>query len=103
LRAALKKASEQQLRKENEGLGTLLGMVNAITEKADTRNWQTIPHSIYYTRVPLPTGENEVKLKTRARGNTEYNQVHNFVFDIQPHQTTFHTFFSLEMAPQYVP
>ncbi len=103
LRAALKKASEQQLRKENEGLGTLLGMVNAITEKADTRNWQTIPHSIYYTRVPLPAGENEVKLKTRARGNTEYNQVHNFVFDIQPHQTTFHTFFSLEMAPQYVP
>ncbi len=103
LRAALKKASEQQLRKENEGLGTLLGMVNAITEKADTRNWQTIPHSIYYTRVPLPAGENEVKLKTRARGNTEYNQVHSFVFDIQPHQTTFHTFFSLEMAPQYVP
>lgn len=102
LRAALKKATEQGMRKENEGLATILGMVNAATEKADTRNWQTIPHSIYYTRIQLPEGVNEVKLKTKAKGNSEYNQVHDFVFDIRKNQTQFHAFFSLEMAPQFV-
>ena len=53
LRAALKKAAEQTLRKKDDRLGAVLGMVNALTEKADTRNWQTLPHSIYYSRIPF--------------------------------------------------
>ena len=58
LRAALKKAAEHSIRKEDERLGALIGLVNAITEKADTRNWQTLPHSIFYSRVPLKEGAN---------------------------------------------
>ena len=104
LRAALKKASEKAVRNENETLGTLLGMVNAATEKADTRNWQTIPHSIYYTRVSLEEGEQDVKLKTKAKGeNAEYSQVLDFKFFIENNQTEFFTFYSLEMAPQFTP
>ena len=56
LRAALKKAAEHSIRKEDDRLGALIGIVNAITEKADTRNWQTLPHSIFYSRVPLKEG-----------------------------------------------
>ncbi len=93
LRAALKKAAEQAVESENEGLGLLVGIVNALTEKADTRNWQTIPHSIYYTRIPLESGRNElqIRLKSRDRGD----QVENFAFDGNRGSTVFHTFQTL--------
>lgn len=93
LRAALKKTTEQSLRKENEGLGALLGVVNAITEKADTRNWQTLPHSIYYTRVPLVEGANVVDFTLKsAQGSQDYH----FTYKATRGQTLFHTFSSLE-------
>lgn len=104
LRAALKKVAEEQLRDENEGLGTALGFFNALTEKADTRNWQTIPHSIYYSRVELPEGKQNVTLKAKSVIGARFNQDHEFVFDIRRGQTVFHSFRSLEIAPQnYVP
>ncbi len=34
-------------------------IAGAATEKADTRNWQTLPATISYTRVPLHEGENK--------------------------------------------
>jgi hypothetical protein len=61
IRAAIKKAAEHSLKKEHEGWGAVLGAVNALSEKADTRNWQTLPHSILYTRVPLHEGTNETQ------------------------------------------
>ena len=53
LRLGLKKATELKLAQENAALGAAATITNALTEKADTRNWQTLPHSIYYQRVPL--------------------------------------------------
>lgn len=99
LRAAMKKATEHSLKKENDALGALLGIVNAITEKADTRNWQTLPHSIYYTRVPFAEGENRIKftLKSSAGDQADYQ----FTYGVAKGQTLFHTFSSLEtmLAP----
>ncbi len=62
LRVALKKAAEYSIRQQNGDLGAVVGIVNALTEKADTRNWQTIPHTISYARVRLPEGVQEVSL-----------------------------------------
>ncbi|HYG20084.1 MAG TPA: hypothetical protein VD816_14200 [Ohtaekwangia sp.] len=97
LRAALKKATEHSVRKEDDRLGAVIGIVNAITEKADTRNWQTLPHSIHYTRVPLNEGTNAVKfvLSARDRNDTAYN----FTYQAVKGQTLFHTFSSLETLP----
>lgn len=98
LRLAIKKAAENELRKEDEGLGTALGILNALTEKTDTRNWQTIPHAIYYTRVPLNEGKQEVNLHLEGA----HRQSHSFNFSIKKNQTTFHSFYSLEsMPPRY--
>ena len=95
LRAALKKASELSLKKENEGLGALIGVVNAMTEKADTRNWQTLPHSIYYARVPLKDGSNQVTFSIAAgKDMVDYN----FTYQARKTQTLFHTFSSLETS-----
>jgi hypothetical protein len=95
LRAALKKATEQSLKKEDPRLGALLGVVNALTEKADTRNWQTLPHSIYYTRVPLKEGANKITFK--LAGNTDKTS-YDFTYQAKRGQTLFHTFSSLETS-----
>ena len=60
LRLALKQAAEHAARKENEGLGAALSILNAATEKADTRNWQTLPAQVFYTRIPLSHDTNIV-------------------------------------------
>jgi uncharacterized protein len=95
LRAALKKAAEHSVRKDNEQLGAVIGALNAITEKADTRNWQTLPHSIYYSRVPLREGANQVNFNIRN------GQPNGYAFNYQAKkgQTLFHTFSSLECRP----
>jgi uncharacterized protein len=93
LRAALKKATEMSIKKEDEGLAALIGVVNALTEKADTRNWQTLPHSIYYARVPLKEGKNDLQFTIAlGRDGADYN----FSYQAEKGQTLFHTFSSLE-------
>jgi len=100
LRAALKKAAEQSLREKDDRLGAVLGLVNALTEKADTRNWQTLPHSIYYSRVPLSEGKNVVKMSMNSDEQQPIN--YSFVYMAKKRQTLFHTFSSLEAkVPHY--
>ena len=99
LRVALKKSAEAAVSHESEGWGAVLGLVNAFTEKADTRNWQTIPHSIYYTRIPLNVGSNQIKLKTQNFTNGG-SATQTFTFDIErPGETVFHSYQSLESRP----
>lgn len=101
VRAALKKVTEYEMRKENKALGSLFGIINAITEKADTRNWQTLPHSIYYTRVPMKLGTNEVTLSLNSQFE-ENPSTQTFTYIINQKGTIFHTFTSLESrSPNY--
>jgi uncharacterized protein len=100
IRVALKKAAEYQVKKEDRTLGSVLGMINAITEKADTRNWQTLPYSIHYARVPLAAGKNVIRL--RLQSNSREATEHQFTYEAKKGQILFHTFSSLESGyPQY--
>ena len=75
----------------------MLNKINTITEKADTRNWQTLPYSISYTRIPLTKGENKISLKTyTTKGNTKTNE---FKFPSEKGKTYFHAFHSIASAP----
>lgn len=67
LRLAWKQVAEEQMRKENENIGALLSVASMVSEKADTRNWQTLPYSISYARIPLKEGDNALKLKTYSQ------------------------------------
>lgn len=69
LRFAIKKASEMALRNENKDAAAILSIANAISEQADTRNWQTLPNMVSYTRIPLNTGENKIIFKAFKNGN----------------------------------
>ena len=78
LRLAVKKAAEiaareaaQAASKDNnsnagEIAGTVVGLTNTITERADLRNWSSLPHSIYYSRLPMEEGQQEVILQTQT-------------------------------------
>lgn len=99
-RVAIKKAAEYALKKENENMGALLGLFNTFSEKADTRNWQTLPHSVYYARVPLPVGETTIRLNLESRSSQPRDQ--SFTYKVTNGQVLYHTFTSLEVAyPNY--
>jgi hypothetical protein len=105
LRLATKRAMEMAVReatakesKENKlDIGDVapaaITLLNAFTEKADTRNWQTLPYSISYTRVKLPEGTHTVSLQTF---NEQQNIIQDFEFNIRKGKTIFYTFQSLE-------
>ncbi len=90
-RLVTKKALESIANNENKNLGTVISIVNALTEKADTRNWQSLPYSIHYARIPLKKGTNDIKLKVNGMNNTE-----DFQFNINEKETIFFTFHQLD-------
>ena len=76
LRTATKQGLRHVASQQNEWIGLAVGIANAMTEKADTRNWQTLPYSISYTRIPLDAEENKIDLKfTGAKANTTQQQI----------------------------
>lgn len=59
-----------------EGLGFGLQLYNLFSEKADTRNWQTLPAEIKYARIPLVKGKNQLSFDLqRSNGPTVNQQV----------------------------
>ncbi len=47
--------------------GLLINVANTITEKADTRNWQSLPAFVSYVRIPLSAGENNVNVTSNGK------------------------------------
>ncbi len=92
MRLATKKALEALADEEDEALGTLVNIVNTVTEKADTRNWQTLPYSISYARVPLNEGLNTIDLETTSYYGTK---MQTFRFDGEKGKTLFHAFHTI--------
>jgi hypothetical protein len=90
LRLATKQLAEQQVRNQNQGLGAALSIVNAISEQADTRNWQLLPYSINYARVSLPPGSHKFVLKTA--GDNAASDTVSFDYNIAKGKTLFGTF-----------
>lgn len=68
LRAAAKTMSQKAVRDVGGvgGLigGTVLNVINVITESADERTWRTLPADISIGRMMLPAGDNEITIKT---------------------------------------
>jgi hypothetical protein len=61
------KKKDQKEKNQREAIALGLQVFNFATEKADTRNWQSLPHTIYYTRVPLQPGANTLSLQLNGR------------------------------------
>ncbi|PWJ40115.1 COG3014 family protein [Sediminitomix flava] len=75
-RTAMKQAAAYKVGQKREGLGTLMSIVGNASESADTRNWQTLPASISYTRVPVSDSDSSfiVRMKN-AEGRNENKKI----------------------------
>lgn len=88
LRLGTKKAMEELAANENENLGTIVSIINAMTEKADTRNWQSLPYSVSYARIPMPAGQNPINLQFSG-SHSAHDQIS---VNIQAGKTSFCTY-----------
>ena len=75
LRVALKQVAAAEVGKDNEGLGAALSVIGSMSESADTRNWQTLPHSIYYSRIQMEAGKHEIKMHLNTVDKTTFEHI----------------------------
>ena len=104
LRVAIKQAAAYKIgeSQDSPALGAALSVVASATESADTRNWQTLPHSIYYSRVVLPVGEQTLNLK--LDGILGVHENHKIEVDVKLGETIIYPFYSLAASdPLAVP
>jgi hypothetical protein len=90
IRLALKKGTEYAADEEDEDLGFMVNVFNTITEQADTRNWQTLPHAIHYAKVPVEPGEQTVQLVLTKPDGGE--QTYDFTYNLAPGEMQFEHF-----------
>ncbi len=95
IRLAVKKLAEYGLSKQNQFLGLAAGIFNMATERADTRNWQSLPHSIYYTRLKLSAGDHELKIKLYD-SKSSYSKTHTIDILAKKKETTFYVLNSID-------
>lgn len=72
---AARPKSDDKNKDTKEAIALGLQVFNFISEKADTRNWQSLPHTIYYTRVPLDRGTNVLQVTLAGQGTQTINLV----------------------------
>lgn len=95
LRVALKQVAAYKIGENNNSaaLGAGLSVLASATESADTRNWQTLPHSIYYTRVPVDAGKSTIEFV--MYGNNVEPEPHSLEVNINKGETKIFPFYSL--------
>lgn len=93
LRVATKQGIQYAASKQNEWIGFFVGLANAATEKADTRNWQTLPYTVSYRRIPLQNQENKMVLNCYSSRGGKMSQ--EFTFIGKPKKTDFFVYSTL--------
>jgi uncharacterized protein len=66
----LAKKKEERINRAGEIAGLAMNVFNTINEKADTRNWQSLPAFVSYVRIPLHGGENSITVSTNNGNKT---------------------------------
>lgn len=64
------KKKEEKQKNQREALALGLQIFNFVSEKADTRNWQSLPHTISYARIPLQKGINNISIQLAGAGSS---------------------------------
>jgi uncharacterized protein len=58
----LEKKKEKRVNAAGNIAGLAMNIINTVNEKADTRNWQSLPAFVHYVRIPLNAGENTINI-----------------------------------------
>ncbi len=77
LRTFLKQLAVYQAEKnKKDGLAFAVSLYGALSEQADTRNWQLLPSQIQYVRVPIDSSTKQLTFKAQTvEGNTNSMQI----------------------------
>lgn len=78
-RLLLKKLAEKEVKKKDKEWGEVFEALNFFTEKADTRNWQSLPSDVFYARIPVSMGKNNLQLEM----NGNMGKTHRLNIDIK--------------------
>ncbi|MBS1743018.1 MAG: hypothetical protein JST81_08275 [Bacteroidetes bacterium] len=62
--------NEENAKLAGDVAGLLINLVNTASEKADTRNWQSLPAFVQYVRIPLTDGENTITINANGKSKT---------------------------------
>lgn len=89
-KAIVTNAAEKSVKKEKKGLRFLVNIFGIagqeLSEKADTRGWQTMPGKTYVSTLNLPPGNHQVDIEYRDhRGTVLYTQKKELV--ISPNES----------------
>jgi hypothetical protein len=90
---AVHKASKN---KDQQGLAAAAMIYGAVSEQADTRNWQLLPYSINYSRTSLDTGEQVVQFEAyrqSTKGAAKEYKIH-----VKPGRTQLLTIHTMEFS-----
>lgn len=70
-RVAMKQLAVFQMKKNKDAaaLGVAAAIYGAVSEQADTRNWQLLPYSIHYSRISLPEGKHKLHFQAFEESN----------------------------------
>jgi uncharacterized protein len=66
----LEKKKENRINAAGDIAGLAMNIFNAVNEKADTRNWQSLPAFVHYVRIPLHEGENNITVSSNGINKT---------------------------------
>lgn len=92
---ATKAVLSDQIRQKNEALGHLSWIVMNATDRADLRQWSTLPQTIQIARIPVTPGQHS--LRVEALGDGAYPlQNQKFDVEVKPGQKYFINWRSLK-------
>ena len=86
-RVIAKQLAVHQLKKnkDQQGFAAAAMIYGAVSEQADTRNWQLLPYAIHYARVKVKPGKQQIKFVASEGSKSKMEK--NFEVDLNPNQT----------------
>lgn len=87
---AAKAVMADQIRQKNEGLGQLAWIVMNLADRADVRQWSTLPQTIQMKKLWLPVGKHKITLQGVDASNLPTaDQLSEQEIEVKPRSTSF--------------
>ena len=87
---AAKAVMADQVRQKNEGLGQLAWILMNLADRADVRQWSTLPQTIQMKKIWLPVGPHKIRLQgTDGSGALTADQLSEQIIEVKSKKTSF--------------
>lgn len=87
--AVAKDLAAQEIAKKNEALGAVAFILMHAADRADLRQWSTLPQTVQIARMPLTAGEYNVNLKGLTSSSSQTGEQKNQMVKIKAGRKTF--------------